>query len=156
MMRTLCWFLAIYVLYELVAMVQDATEAITGLFVAAIATALVMAAWRSASIDVQMRWRYLSHLAKIPVNMLRDSIGVLWWIAQSLTGKTHLEGYFMRLPFKLPQELDPHDRGRGALAIYGISAAPNSIVADVDARGELVIHKLYASEQPASSPEWPL
>lgn len=155
-MRSVCWFIAIYVLYEIVAMVEDATEAITGLFVAAIATVLIMAAWRSANIDVQMRWRNVRHLAKVPFAMVRDAFGVLWWIAQSLNGKTRLEGYFMRLPFRLPDEHDAHDQGRGALAIYGISAAPNSIVADVDERGELVVHKLYASEQPAESPEWPL
>lgn len=155
-MRAFCWFLAIYILYEAVAMVEDATEAITGLFVAAIATALIMAAWRSANIDLKMRWRYLAHLAKVPFAMMRDAVGVIWWILHSFSGKTRLEGYFMRLPFKLPEEGNAEDHGRGALAIYGISAAPNSIVADVDARGELVVHKLYAAEQPATSPEWPL
>ena len=144
MVRWLCWFGAIYVLYEIVAMVQDATEAITGLFVAAIATALIVAAWRSAKIDVRVRPSYVARLAGVPPKMLRDAIGVLYWIVRSLAGDVALEGFFTRQPFAIPEPNDSEENGRAALEIYGISAAPNSIVADVDGRGELVVHRLYA------------
>jgi hypothetical protein len=30
------------------------------------------------------------------------------------------------------------------------------MVADVDLRGELVLHKLVAQQQPQGTPEWPL
>ena len=156
MIRWALWFAAIYVLYEIVAMVQDATEAITGLFVAAIATGVVAAAWRNASIGCRVRARELAHLGGVPLRMIRDAFGVLWWTLRALTGRANLEGYFVRVPFAVPDDDDAFGQGRAALAIFGVSAAPNSVVADVDGRGELVIHKLYASEQPAHSAQWPL
>lgn len=155
-MRWVVWFLALYVLYEIVAMVQDATEAITGVFVAAIALALTAAAFRLAKIDVRTRWAWLRYWADAPVRMVSDAVQIIVRIVASFGGRAHLEGYFMRLPFALPDERDAFDEGRAGMAIYGVCIAPNSIVADVDERGELLVHKLFAGEQPARSPEWPV
>ncbi len=88
--------------------------------------------------------------------MVADAMVVSRRIIWALTTGEKLAGYFIRIPY------DPGDRtnelniGREALAIYGICASPNSLVADVDMRGELVVHKLVAAEQPAQSREWPL
>lgn len=88
--------------------------------------------------------------------MLSDALLVSRRILWALSSGEKLVGYFIRIPYDPGDRANEWTMGREALAIYGISASPNSLVADVDLRGELVLHKLVASEQPAQSPEWPL
>lgn len=88
--------------------------------------------------------------------MLSDALLVSRRIVWALASGEKLVGYFIRLPYDPGDRTSELNMGREALAIYGISASPNSLVVEVDMRGELVLHKLVASEQPAQSPEWPL
>jgi hypothetical protein len=88
--------------------------------------------------------------------MMADALLVSARIVRTMFTADRLEGYFIRLPYDPGDRNDPWTMGREALVIMGVNASPNSMVADVDLRGELVLHKLVAQEQPQGTPEWPL
>lgn len=155
-MRWAVWWFAVFAAYVITVLTENGSEIVAGAIIAAFSTAIVAVGLRSAKPGVRGSWRWLHRLAGVPARMLLDSFVVSWRILRSFAGGVNLDGYFIRLPY------DPGDRqnewtfGREGVAVFGISAAPNSVVADVDLRGELVVHKLVVGEQPHESPEWPL
>lgn len=155
-MRWAIWWFAVFAAYVITVLTENGSEIVAGAIIAVFSTVIVAAGIGAAKPGVRGSWRWLRRLSGVPARMLLDSLIVTGRILRSLAGGANLDGYFIRLPY------DPGDRqnewtfGREGIAVFGISAAPNSLVADVDLRGELVVHKLVAGEQPHSSPEWPL
>lgn len=130
MMRWGIWCVCIFALYEMTAMVQDASEVIVGIIVTVLSVALIWWAFRQSKVDLRVSWRSARKLAGVPAKMLADSVMVL---SRIIRGDL-LEGYFERQPL----DEDP-------IAIYGICAAPNTIVADVTDR-DLLVHRLTAPQ----------
>lgn len=150
------WWFAVFAAYVITVGTQNGSEIVAGAIIAVPCSALALAAFRHARPGVRVRWRWLRHLASVPSRMLSDALLVSRRIVWALASGEKLVGYFIRLPYDPGDRTSELNMGREALAIYGISASPNSLVVEVDMRGELVLHKLVASEQPAQSPEWPL
>lgn len=155
-MRWAVWWFAIFAAYVITVLTRNGSEIVAGAIVAALSTIIVAVGLRAAKPGVRGSWRWVRRLAGVPTQMLRDSFVVSGRILRSFTGDVNLDGYFMRLPYDPGDRQDEWTFGREGLAVFGISAAPNSVVADVDLRGELVIHKLVVGEQPHESAEWPL
>lgn len=155
-MRWAIWWFAIFAAYVITVLTENGSEIIAGAIIAALAVIIVAFAQSSAEPGVRARWGWTLHLVPVPLQMVRDAFVVSGRILASLRGGTNLDGYFMRLPYDPGDRDDAMTYGREGIAIFGISAAPNSVVADVDMRGTLLIHKLVAAEQPHESPQWPL
>lgn len=155
-MRWAVWWFAVFAAYVITVLTENGSEIIAGAIIAGFSAVIVGVALKNAKPGVRGSWRWVRRLARVPLQMLRDSLIVSFRILHSLTGGAHLEGYFMRIPYDPGDRGDAWTYGREGLAIFGISAAPNSVVTDVDERGELVIHKLVVGEQPQQSPQWPL
>lgn len=88
--------------------------------------------------------------------MLRDALLVSGRIIWALRTGNQLVGRLKRVPYDPADREDPWEVGREALVVYGTCAAPNTMVAEVDTRGNLLIHELVAREQPHESDRWPL
>lgn len=155
-MRVFLWWFAVFAAYVITAGAQNGGEIVAGAIIAVPCIALVLTALKHATPGVRVRLAWLRHLAAVPARMLSDAMVVSRRILWALASGEKLGGYFIRIPYDPGDRSSDFNTGREALAIYGISASPNSLVTDVDLRGELVLHKLVASEQPAQSPEWPL
>jgi hypothetical protein len=155
-MRWAIWWFAIFGAYVITVLTMNGSEIIAGAIIAAFSVIIVAFALREAKPGVRATWRWAAHLAAIPVRMLKDAFVVSGRILASFHDDAHLDGYFIRLPYDPGNRADDWTYGREGIAVYGVSAAPNSLVADVDLRGTLLVHKLVASEQPHESPEWPL
>jgi hypothetical protein len=154
--RVFLWWFAVFAAYVITVGAQNGGEIVAGALIAVPCIALVLRAFDHASPGVRVRWRWLKHLAGVPARMLSDALIVSRRIVWALASREKLAGYFIRIPYHPGDRSGDWNMGREALAIYGISASPNSLVTEVDMRGELVLHKLVAAEQPAESPEWPL
>lgn len=157
-MRWALWWFAVFAAYVVAVVTQTGSEIIAGAVIGGLCTIVVAVAYVNGDPDIRVQLRWLRHLAAVPMRMLSDALGVSGRIVWSLTHGEELVGMFMRLKFHYGSMDDPWDRGREALAIYGVCAAPNSMVTEVDRRGEgeLVVHKLFNAPQPAQSPEWPV
>jgi hypothetical protein len=155
-MRWAIWWFAIFGAYVITVLTQNPSEIIAGGIIAGLSTIIVAFALHAAKPGVRASWRWTVHLAAVPLRMLKDAFLVTGWILASLRGAVHLDGYFMRLPYDPGDREDEWTFGREGIAVFGISASPNSLVAEVDMRGTLLIHKLVAGEQPHESPQWPL
>jgi|SRR5579884_796038 len=155
-MRWLLWWFSIFAAYVITALTRNGSEIIAGAIIAAIAALVVARAFTAGDPDARARWAWVRRLASVPVRMVADALLVWARIVRTIFTGDRLEGYFMRLPYDPGDRNDPWTMGREALVIMGVNAAPNSMVADVDLRGELVLHKLVAQEQPQGTREWPL
>jgi hypothetical protein len=155
-MRWLLWWFSIFAAYVITALTRNGSEIVAGAIIAALATLVVARAFASGDPDARAHWSWLRYLAKVPVRMIADALLVWARIVRTIFTGDHLEGYYVRLRYDPGDRSDPWTMGREALVIMGVNAAPNSMVADVDLRGELVLHKLVAQEQPHGTPEWPL
>ncbi len=155
-MRWALWWFAVFAAYVITVLTQNGSEIIAGAIIAAFALIIVAVALRNGDPGVRARWSWLRHLAGVPARMITDAVLVGKRIVSTLVAGGNLDGYFIRLPYDVGERDDPWTMGREGLAIFGISASPNSLVTEVDLRGELVLHKLVADAQPHASPQWPL
>jgi hypothetical protein len=155
-MRWLLWWFGIFAAYVITALTRNGSEIVAGAIIAAIATVIVSHALRAGDPDGRARWRWMRNLAGVPMRMIADALLVTGRIIRCLFTGDNLDGYFVRIPYDPGDRHDPWTMGREALVIMGMNAAPNSMVAEVDLRGELVLHKLVAQPQAQHSREWPL
>jgi hypothetical protein len=155
-MRWLLWWFCIFAAYVITALTRNGSEIIAGAIIAAFATLIIACALPAGQPDARARWAWVSRLANVPLRMIADALLVSARIVRTMFTADRLEGYFIRLPYDPGDRNDPWTMGREALVIMGVNASPNSMVADVDLRGELVLHKLVAQQQPQGTPEWPL
>lgn len=155
-MRWLLWWFALLSAYVIEFVTQTLSEVVAGAIIAALCTVIVACAFQNGRPDVRVLWSWLRHLRRVPGQMLADSLLVSGRIIWALRTGQDLTGFITRVPFDYGDRENALDGGREALVIYGICAAPNTVVADIDLRGELVVHQLVAGERPASSPRWPL
>jgi hypothetical protein len=155
-MRWAIWWFAVFAAYVITVLTRNGSEIVAGAIIAALSTVIVAAGIGGAKPGVRGSWRWLHRLAHVPAQMIRDAFVVSGRILRSFAGGTNLDGYFVRLPYDPGDREDEWTIGREGVAVFGISAAPNSVVVEVDLRGEMVIHKLVVGEQPHESPEWPL
>lgn len=155
-MRWALWWFAVFAVYVITVEAEVGTEFIAGAVIALIAVAIVSAVLRNGEPDVRVRLRWLIRLRGVPLQMVRDALLVAGRILWALLRGERLAGYMTRVEFRPGDLRDPFDVGREALVIYGINAAPNTVVADVDQRGSLVVHQLISTSQPRESTEWPL
>ena len=155
-MRWVLWWFAILAAYVIEFVTQTASEVVAGIIIAFLCTIIVATALRKASPGVRVYWRWLRHLAKVPPAMIRDALLVSGRIIWALRTGNYLVGMLKRVPYDPGDRDDPWTMGREALVVYGVCAAPNTMVAEVDLRGNLLIHELVAREQPHESDRWPL
>lgn len=155
-MRWAIWWFAVFAAYVITVLTRNGSEIVAGAIIALLSVIIVGFALRSAKPGVRAPWRWAIHLLAVPARMINDAFVVTGRIIGSFGGGANLDGYFMRLPYDPGDRDDAWTLGREGIAVYGISAAPNSLVADVDLRGTLLVHKLVASDQPQESAQWPL
>lgn len=155
-MRWVLWWFAVLSAYVIEFVTQVASEVVAGIIIGALCTLIVASALTHAKPGVRVYWSWLKYLAKVPAGMLRDALLVSGRIIAALFSGPQLAGMIERVPYDPGDRNNEVDQGREALAIFGVNAAPNTVVADVDLRGELVIHKLIAREEPRRSRQWPL
>ena len=134
-----------------------ASEVVAGIIIGALCTLIVAFALLTAKPGVRVYWSWLKYLANVPAGMLHDALLVSARIISAVVSGQQLVGMIERVPYDPGDRKSDVDQGREALVIFGVNAAPNTVVADVDLRGELVIHKLVAREEaPRHSRQWPL
>lgn len=150
------WWFAVFAAYVVTVCAQTGSEIVAGAIIAALCSIVAIRALQCGEPAPRAKWAWLGHLAGVPSRMVADAFLVSRRIVWALVNGEKLAGYMTRIPYDVGDRSDGSTMGREALVIYGISAAPNSIVTDIDERGELVLHKLVASEQPAASRQWPL
>jgi len=155
-MRWVLWWFAILSAYVIEFVTQTASEVVAGIIIAFLCTLIVAGALHNAQTDVRVHWRWLRHLAKVPVQMLRDALLVSGRIIWALRTGNELVGMLKRVPYDPGDRNDPLTIGREALVVYGVCAAPNTMVAEVDLRGNLLVHQLIARDDPRESDEWPI
>ncbi len=155
-MRWVLWWFAILSAYVIEFVTQTASEVVAGIIIAFLCTLVVAAALRNAQPGVRVYWRWLRHLAHVPIAMLRDALLVSARIVWALRRGEKLVGFVRRVPYDPGDRENALDAGREALVIFGVCAAPNTIVAELDLRGELLVHQLVARELPHASNRWPL
>jgi hypothetical protein len=155
-MRWVLWWFAILSAYVIEFVTQTASEVVAGIIIAFLSTVIVAAALRNSRPGLRVYWRWLRHLAKVPAQMLRDALLVSGRIIWALRTGNELVGMLKRVPYDPGDRDDPLTIGREALVVYGVCAAPNTMVADVDMRGNLLIHQLIARDDPRESEEWPI
>lgn len=155
-MRWVLWWFAVLSAYVIEFVTQVASEVVAGIIIAGLCTIIVASALVSAKPGVRVYWSWLKYLVKVPAAMLRDALLVSGRILWALRSGQQLVGMIERVPYDPGDRQSEVDQGREAIAIFGVNAAPNTVVADVDLRGELVIHKLIAREEPRHSRQWPL
>ena len=155
-MRWVLWWFAILAAYVIEFVTQTASEVVAGIIIAFLCTLIVAAALKHAKPGVRVYWRWLAHLAKVPAQMIRDALLVSGRIIWALRTGQQLVGMLKRIPYDPGDRNNPLDLGREALVVYGTCAAPNTMVAEVDLRGNLLIHQLIAEEMQTESERWPL
>ncbi|HLI95121.1 MAG TPA: hypothetical protein VKT72_03420 [Candidatus Baltobacteraceae bacterium] len=155
-MRWVLWWFAIFAAYIIEFVTQTASEVVAAGIIAFLCTLIVFGALQNAKPDIRVYWRWLAHLSKVPSAMIRDSLLVSARIIWALQRGEQLVGMLKRVPYDPGDHDNPLDVGREALVIFGTCAAPNTMVAEVDPRGTLLIHQLVAGEQPNESERWPL
>jgi hypothetical protein len=155
-MRWVLWWFAILAAYVIEFVTQTASEVVAGIIIAFLCTLIVAAALRYADPGVRVYWRWLRHLSRVPAQMARDAFLVSGRIIWALRTGEQLVGMLVRVPYDPGDRKNPLDIGREALVVYGTCAAPNTMVAEVDLRGNLLVHQLIAKEMPAESEQWPL
>jgi hypothetical protein len=155
-MRWVLWWFAVLAAYVIEFVTQTASEVVAGGIIAFLSALIVYGALSNAKPDTRVYWRWLKHLAKIPAAMIRDALLVSGRIVWALRHGEQLVGMLKRVPYDPGDRNNPLDLGREALVVYGTCAAPNTMVAEVDLRGNLLVHQLVAREQPFESEQWPL
>lgn len=155
-MRWVLWWFAILAAYVIEFATQTVSEVVAGIIIAFLCTLIVAAALRNARPSVRVSWRWLGRLASVPAAMLRDAFVVSGRIIWALRRGERLTGMFTRIPYDPGDRENELDLGREALVVYGTCAAPNTIVAEVDERGSLLVHQLLARERKIASERWPL
>lgn len=144
------------VLFEIVLVGKlDPQETPVGIGVALLATAAAVIAARVARVRyaVRLSWTWLALL--VLRNVVRDTFVVYGVLLRRLAGGA-VEDAFRDVPFD-PGGDDPASAARRALAIAGISTAPNEIVLAADRqRRRLRVHVLAVSPETPHSREWPL
>lgn len=155
-MRWVVWWFAILSAYVIEFVTQTASEVVAGIIIAFLCTVIVAAALQNAKPSVRVSWRWLRHLAAVPAAMVRDAFLVSARIVWAMRRGERLVGMLTRIPYDPGDRENELDLGREALVVYGTCAAPNTIVAEVDERGSLLVHQLVARDQKIASEQWPL
>jgi len=155
-MRWVLWWFAILSAYVIEFVTQTVSEVVAGIIIAFLCTLIVAAALRHSQPGVRVYWRWLKHLSKVPTAMLRDALRVSGRIIWALRTGNQLVGMLKRVPYDPGDRNNPLDMGREALVVFGVCAAPNTMLAEVDLRGSLLIHQLIAEDTPLESERWPL
>lgn len=155
-MRWALWWFAILSAYVIEYVTQTVSEVVAGIIIAFLCTLIIAAALHHAKPGSRVYWRWLRHLAGVPAQMLRDALLVSARIIWALRTGNQLVGMLKRIPYDPGDRENPFDMGREALVIFGTCAAPNTIVAEVDLRGNLLVHQLIARDKPLESEQWPL
>jgi len=155
-MRWALWWFALLTAYVVEFVVQTLGEVLAGAIIASLATIVMAGAASEGRPSTRAPWHWLSHYARIPAAILRDVFIVSARILWSLKSGEPLVGRIVRVPYDPGDRGSDLDQGREGLVVFGISAAPNTVVLDVDLRGDLVIHQLVFQDIPQESRRWPL
>ena len=118
----------------------DPQETPVGIAVAALAALATTSALAAAGVRYDVPLASVAQLPRIAVDVLRDTFVITGALIRVLRGAAP-DDRLEELPF------DPGDgpaaAARGALTIAGTSAAPNSVVVDVDPeRRTMLVHRL--------------
>lgn len=154
-MRWAIWWFAVLVAYALATEAKVGGEYVAGAVVAVLAVLPVLLAVKYADVRFRVPLRWVGRLAGVPMKMLSDAFIVTIRIVAALARGERLTGFIMRVPFENGSR-EPSEVGREALAVYGISCGPNSVVAEAEDPGELVLHHLVRTPERRESARWPL
>jgi len=122
--------------------------------VAAVAAGAVVAGsvelgHRAGLVDFRLRWRWLVHLPRLPLQVAHD----LPLLARVLIRPTSASSAFRALPFDVGGD-DPTAVGRRALLTLAASLGPNTFIAGYDRdRGVVLVHQLVVNEQVLPLPD---
>lgn len=120
----------------------DPQETPVGIAVAALAAVVMYGALAAAGVRYALPAAPFAQLPKIAFEVVRDTFVVTGALLRALGGAAPGDA-FEELPFDPGGEDDPASAARGALTIAGASAAPNSVVVDVDPqRRTMLVHRL--------------
>jgi multisubunit Na+/H+ antiporter MnhE subunit len=88
------------------------------------------------------RLRWLRYARRLPLDILADTLVVSRSLVRSLLGHPS-DGVLREVPFLEPAGDDPRRGARRALAIAGVSVAPNTFVIAIDDdTGTMLVHQL--------------
>jgi multisubunit Na+/H+ antiporter MnhE subunit len=119
----------------------DPQETPVGLVIAAVAASGAVSALAVCGDRYALRFSAVAALPKLAVSVVRDTFVVSGALVRVLRGRAP-EDRLEEIPFD-PGGDDARSAASRALAVAGTSAAPNSIVVDVDReRGVLLVHRL--------------
>lgn len=152
------WWLALFVLYLLLAGKAEGEEALAGLVLAVPAAVAMIAVREAGRLHYRPRWRWLGKLGRLPGKVVKDCAIVAAALWRALVRREKVEGVFRTIPFD-PGGEDAESAARRALVVAGVCVAPNTfVVALEEERGLILVHQLVPSAQPpgGGDREWPL
>jgi multisubunit Na+/H+ antiporter MnhE subunit len=134
----------------------DPEETPVGVVAGAVAALGTLAVLRASEERYRFRWAWLRIVPAIVANVVRDTLHVFAILLRRLAGGPLPDDRIVEIPFD-PGGDDAESNARRALAVAAVSAAPNSIVLDLQrAGGTLRIHYLDSHVPKPRSREWPL
>jgi multisubunit Na+/H+ antiporter MnhE subunit len=148
-MRTVRWWL----IGILVWLVLAATLARPDVIAAGAAGALVaLAAWlpvRAGLVDYRLRWRWLVHLPRLPLQVAHDLV----LLAKVLVRPSTAAPRFRAVPYDGGGD-EPEAVGRRALLTLAASLGPNTFIVGFDREHETVlVHQLVPDEHVLPLPD---
>ncbi len=153
--RWFVWTALLFLAYQLLEDRPVAEELVAGGVIAALAALAVNRLHQRSETTYAARWSDLGRLAKVPLQIVSDTIAVGTAIARSLADRDALKGSVEQIPMQFGAEKSSYDATRRAFVAYGMSVAPNTVVCLIDRRG-LFVHRLVGRMPPPSDLRWPL
>ena len=136
------WWLAIFFLWLLYVDTLEPAELLVGVAASALAALAPLAIYRHGGLRFRPRLRWLTLLAHVPREVLRDSAIVLAALWRRLVRQEQVHGAFRRVPFAATGDDAEQAAWRG-VAVAVTSIAPNTYVLGIDAdEGYALIHQL--------------
>ena len=134
------WFALLFVFWELLVGTFQTEEMLAGLIAAAIGTAFMLVlgglGLLGFGIDVSTAVRVGKLAWQLPVEVCV----VTWVLLEALAHGRRVRGSWVQIRYATGPH--PLGRGRRALATTAGTAAPNSIVVDLGADGDALLHSL--------------
>lgn len=139
---TLLWWLLLVVLWALLVSSRSLAEMLAGAGFAALGAAALEAVRREGRLRFRPRPAWLALLLRLPLRVLADSALVFRTLGPLLRGR-QLGDRVRPVRFDAGASDDARSTARRALAVWLVSAAPNTIAVDLDLDADvLLVHEL--------------
>ncbi len=145
------WWVVLMAIWVIVDDSIGRDELIAGAIAAAVSAALVEVASYQAGVGYTMKIGWLIAAARLPGQVLRETVVVFAALWRRIASGTEPSGGFVAEPVR-PGDDTERGRTRRALLVGARSLAPNKFVLGIDTeRGVLITHKLVLA--PGDRPE---